>query len=202
MARKLTQKDWGEVDKQSKDNGYRVRYKWLDEEDGESVMTLLTGIYKTEPGEEDIIGNKNKFTWGKNEAKVELNGTQYVLTFGWDGHPFMETFKAACKESNIMPYEVEGTKWSIQKLGDKSFRVEFLERVSDGEVDEDYQEVKDAITQLRGKKQLRIDGVNQDEFIRTVAIIGNIDTDVIEENIPNLVSDKIISLRKGVVKIK
>ena len=160
-----------------------------------------------EPGEKDLLGNvwgnKESQNWTKHEAKVLFNGKEKILSFGGINSSFINTFKARCLEQNLQPDDLPGTKWTFQKLGPTKYEIIYLgknsskrkekvekeEKKEDNEIDSLVKTIKD----LKSNSGIAENGISREEFIKVVAIKGNIPTEKVQSHLQELFDKKIIS---------
>jgi len=203
MAKKLTPEDFknikGKVFGESK-------YKVLNVDDGEVDIEFLSTIYLVEPGDEDLLGNiwgnKESQNWTKHEAKVLFNGKEKVLSFGGINSALINTFKARCLENNLQPDDLPGTKWKFKKLSPIKYEITYLgkketvqkkEKKVENKSDDEIGTIVNAIEDLKSDSNIAEKGISREEFVKVIAIKGNIPTEKVQSHLQTLFDKKIIT---------
>ena len=216
MAKLVTEELWDELEKDIKSSG--IQYKIIETKDGKVYVEFLTPLWLVEEGEEDILGRIWKQEWAKNEARAMIyhnpkfeGGQQVCLSLGWTNSLLWRLLKARCQENNIKPQDLAGTRWTIFKKNDTEADFNYIGRVDSKETkkkvekkspdipDNSYDRIKTTVTEI--KPELSEDGIEEDKFIKAIAIRANMNDDKVKEHLDNLKKDKLIMTHKGIVLI-
>ena len=118
MAKFLTEEEFDEYIKES-----GSQYFIQQEEHGAKVVIMKSEIARVDPGDEDLVGRvwapKGDTEWSKHEAEVEIDGLPYIYSFGGRRSGVLREFLKQCRLNNISASEIPGTKWRIQRVGNK-----------------------------------------------------------------------------------
>jgi hypothetical protein len=219
MARKVTEDTWDEIQKNT-----RGDYYILSEDSGKVEVELMSDHYVVETGDEDLAGRIWDKEWPKNEMKAMVDGDVKIVSLGWDSHPFLRTFIARCKKNGIKPDQLVGTKWTMEKVGEYAYEIEYLGRgdssppntttttqstfkptkvetpVAKVPETDDFKFIKDTVLSLKDEPELS-QGKTVSEFLAIVALKAQIPKKDVEIHFDTLKKNGILKEINGTIVI-
>lgn len=187
----------------------------IKEDTGPIEIVFKSQIEAVEPGETDLSGmvwnSSSENVWTKHEAKVEINGITQILSLGGERSPLLLGILNICIQNNIRPEDIVGTKWRIERVGNK-YDISYLGRVNNESVnteavDEMYIKIKKTIESIKlDMPEYLSSGIPKDEFVSAVTIKGNMlgFTDItrgeVEKYIKKLCDDGVIKESNGLIR--
>lgn len=205
MARKLTEDDWDEIQKNQPS-----RYFIHSPEHGKLRVVFESEIVQVGTGEEDLVGNIWEHEWAKNEAKVSINGESKIYSMGGAGWSFIQQFISVCKKNGIKPSDIPASVFDITKTGDWTQEIEYIGRAEDiddlPESKQDkisiknniYEEVVEVIKDIKKSNPKSVnDGIVKADFQKAMRIRAKIKLDELEGLLPILEEKGIIQIVKN-----
>ena len=206
MAKKVSEKTWNEIQKNSAGD-----YFILDEDAGKITVEALSEHYLVETGDKDLAGRIWDKEWPKNEMKALVDEETKIFSLGWTTGALLRKFIAKCKKHGIGPDDLPGTKWTMQKVGEYEYDIQFqgksdtptnIENKEDTVSGSDeYKKVVDTIKSLKDEPELA-EGKNKDSFLAIVGLKAQIPKADVEKEFDNLIKHNVISEIDGKIVIQ
>lgn len=188
-----------------------ARYFVHSIEDGKLRITFDSEIFKTEKGDEDILGNVWGKEWSKVEAKVIIKGQPKIYSLGGEGWSFINDFIACCRNNEIAPEKLPGCVFDITRTGDWTQEIEYVGRESEitGKdkptlelSDKLINDAKEVLSTLKENSPDLVSlGLSKPDFIKVMSIRGKIKSSDTERLIPELEKNKDIEIKDDKILI-
>ena len=205
------------------------KYFFHKEEDGEVIITFMSSISITDPGDEDLAGriwdppvtdadgnplldfNGNpREKWSKVEAECKINGVEHIYSFGGEKSSSLRALGEQMNRNGITNETLVGTKWSIARLGKWNWSVKYLGKEeipsSDKPLErnlnlENYEKVSNALQELKKSNKDVTEGVDKNQLLQTLCFMTSIKPSEIQKMWNNLLIAEKIDEDNGKVKV-
>ena len=204
MAKKVSEKTWNEIQKNSAGD-----YFILDEDSGKVEVEMLSEHYLVESGEKDLAGRIWDKEWPKNEIKALVDQETKIMSLGWTTGAFLRKLIAVCKKNGIGPDDLPGTQWTMEKVGQYDYNIHYVGR-GEGKVpdkkdepvgSDEYKAIVETIESLKDEPELA-EGKDKSSFLAIVGLKAQMPKADVEKEFESLVSNNVIKEIDGKIVIQ